>query len=172
MLETENKKPDGPYDVEDDFIRKKSKQKKKENADMELAATLKASLESREKREAEAEGDSDRLFLLSLLPYLKKIPENEKLTTRLELMNVINKKLQIISANNRSQTCQPNFTSSSSHRTPFGSSASTQLAQNFCPQYTDQSMQIPRQSQWSQNSSSVETDTFVTSPESTFLELF
>ena len=53
-------------------------------------------LESNASRRAEKEQrvDDDRFFLLSLLPQLKLIPNNQKLSARMEIMGVINKYIQ------------------------------------------------------------------------------
>lgn len=56
-----------------------------------LVNILKQSVTMREERERIQESDSDRLFLLALLPDLKKIPEYRKLSTKMELINIINK---------------------------------------------------------------------------------
>lgn len=65
-----------------------AKKKKKSNDDS-LIEVLKESISLREKREMKQECDADRLFMLSLLEDFKKIPEDRRLSTKMELMGVI-----------------------------------------------------------------------------------
>lgn len=84
----------GPYAAVDEneaSISLQRKKKRKPASDDELLATLKMSIQSRDERDRQAESDDDRHFLLSLLPEMKKIPENVKLSTRMEILGVIEK---------------------------------------------------------------------------------
>lgn len=174
IVDTANDNPEGPYDTQKERIIRKKSKRKNNDADEELAATLKASLESRDKREAAAEADSDRLFLLSLLPDLKKVPEHEKLSTKLELMTVIKKKLEMTSASNLPQQviCQPSFSQWGSQQ-PFFGHPGPMPAQFPSPQYSCPSTQISDQRPASRtSSSSIETDISVASTQSQLLQLF
>jgi len=57
--------------------------------DAAIIEVLKHSIKNREEREKNLEDDDDRLFLLSLLNPLKKVPEARKLQVRAELMQVV-----------------------------------------------------------------------------------
>lgn len=48
----------------------------------------------RGQREADAENDSDRMFLLSLLEPLRNVPEERKLGTKIKIMTIINEATQ------------------------------------------------------------------------------
>lgn len=82
---------EGPYDTssKSSGSLKRNKRAKSDYNDSDLIATLKYSVESREERDRQAESDHDRLFLLSLLPEIKKIPENLKLSTKMEILSII-----------------------------------------------------------------------------------
>ncbi|XP_076045702.1 uncharacterized protein LOC143027943 [Oratosquilla oratoria] len=54
-----------------------------------LMNVLQAGMQSREERETLKEQDDDRLFLLSLLKPMKKIPEHLRLGVRIQIMQVI-----------------------------------------------------------------------------------
>ncbi|CAG5023386.1 unnamed protein product [Parnassius apollo] len=62
---------------------------KKTCDDENLVQVLKESIAIREERERKQESDSDRLFMLSLLEDFKNIPKHRKLSTRMELIDVI-----------------------------------------------------------------------------------
>lgn len=67
--------------------------KKKEDNNLEkedLVSVLKESINSRTQRESFLE-DEDRLFMLSLVKDFKKIPESAKLTTKMEIINLIHR---------------------------------------------------------------------------------
>lgn len=67
-----------------------SKKKVESNIEREnLVLILKESINSRNKRESRYENDSDRMFLLSLIHDFKKIPEYAKMSTKIEIFNVI-----------------------------------------------------------------------------------
>ncbi|VVC36904.1 BESS motif,MADF domain [Cinara cedri] len=66
-------------------------QKKKKKDNENLVEVPKESIPAREDYERNRESDSDRLFLLSLLDDFKKIPDHHRLSTKIELMNVIKK---------------------------------------------------------------------------------
>lgn len=83
-------KPGGPFDKKKNIQLMREKGKKKQrDENLELATVLKASLEERNEGAGGADSDEDRLFLLSLLTHLKKVPENSKLRARVEMMNVL-----------------------------------------------------------------------------------
>lgn len=69
----------------------RSKKKKVEsNIEREdLVSILKESINSRNERESRYENDSDRMFLLSLLHDFKTIPESAKMSTKVEIINLI-----------------------------------------------------------------------------------
>ena len=50
---------------------------------------LKSSVQAREEREKNQENNDDRMFLLSLLNPMKKIPENMKLEVRSQIIQII-----------------------------------------------------------------------------------
>ncbi|KAL4111820.1 hypothetical protein QTP88_015705 [Uroleucon formosanum] len=62
---------------------------KKKSDDDSLIEVLKESISLRENRERKQECDSDRLFMLSLLDDFRKIPEDRRLPTKMELLDVI-----------------------------------------------------------------------------------
>jgi hypothetical protein len=65
-------------------------QKKKEllnNADMEIVSVLKRSIEMREERERDIDGD--KMFFLSLLDEFKKVPDHLKMATKMEILKTI-----------------------------------------------------------------------------------
>lgn len=68
--------------------------KKKRSDDDNLVQVLRESIVMREERERQQESDSDRLFMLSLLNDFKNIPRHRKLSTKMELIEVI-KRAQI-----------------------------------------------------------------------------
>lgn len=70
-------------------IRSPVSKKKKKSDDDSLIEVLKQSISLRENRERKLECDSDRLFMLSLLDDFRKIPEDRRLSTKMELMDVI-----------------------------------------------------------------------------------
>ncbi|GBP44038.1 hypothetical protein EVAR_85192_1 [Eumeta japonica] len=63
--------------------------KKKTSDDDNLVQVLRESIVMREERERQQESDSDRLFILSLLDDFKNIPRHRKLSTKMELIEVI-----------------------------------------------------------------------------------
>lgn len=63
--------------------------KKKTSDDDNLVQVLRESIVMREERERQQESDSDRLFILSLLDDFKCIPRHRKLSTKMELIEVI-----------------------------------------------------------------------------------
>lgn len=63
--------------------------KKKSSDDENLVQVLRESIAMREERERQQESDSDRLFMLSLLDDFKNIPRYRKLSTKMELIEVI-----------------------------------------------------------------------------------
>lgn len=68
--------------------------KKKTSDDDNLVQVLRESIVMREEREREQESDSDRLFMLSLLDdFFKNIPRHRKLSTKMELIEVIKRAL-------------------------------------------------------------------------------
>ena len=68
-----------------------AKKKPKLNpGDMHLANILEKSLLARQ-AEAEQHNDEDRLFCLSLIKELKKVPENNRLMTKIELLIVVHR---------------------------------------------------------------------------------
>lgn len=81
----------GPYDPpnKSSSSSKRNKKAKPDYDDSDLIATLKYSVESREERDKQTESDYDRMFLLSLLPEIKKVPENRKLSTNMEILSII-----------------------------------------------------------------------------------
>lgn len=68
--------------------------KKKTSDDDNLVQVLRESIVMREERERQQESDSDRLFILSLLDDFKCIPRHRKLSTKMELIEVIKKELK------------------------------------------------------------------------------
>ena len=70
---------------------KKEKRSKAQSDSQEdgILQVLKYSIKAREEREKNQDSDDDRLFLLSLLNPLKKVPEPRKQQVRAELMQVI-----------------------------------------------------------------------------------
>lgn len=69
--------------------------KKKTSDDDNLVQVLRESIVMREERERQQESDSDRLFILSLLDDFKYIPRHRKLSTKIELIEVI-KRAQMV----------------------------------------------------------------------------
>ncbi|XP_072389300.1 uncharacterized protein [Diabrotica undecimpunctata] len=67
--------------------RKKTKDTTTEPEKDKFLETLNRSIEMREKHEANSE-DEDRLFLLSLLGTLKKVPQEKKMVTRIQMMTL------------------------------------------------------------------------------------
>lgn len=63
--------------------------KKKTSDDDNLVQVLRESIVMREERERQQESDSVRLFMLSLLNDFKNIPKHRKLSTKMELIEVI-----------------------------------------------------------------------------------
>ncbi|CAG4936826.1 unnamed protein product [Parnassius apollo] len=63
--------------------------KKKTCDDENLVQVLKESIAIREERERKQVSDSDRLFMVSLLEDFKNIPKHRKLSTRMELIDLI-----------------------------------------------------------------------------------
>lgn len=63
--------------------------KKKTTDDDNLVQVLRESFVMKAKRERQKESDSERLFLLSLLNDFKNIPRHRKLSTKMELIEVI-----------------------------------------------------------------------------------
>lgn len=78
----------GPYSS-DVLPPKRNKGAKSASRDEELLNALTSSLKRREERESLAEGDEDRLFLLSLLPEMKKIRDHDKLSAKMDILRVI-----------------------------------------------------------------------------------
>ncbi|CAG5005812.1 unnamed protein product [Parnassius apollo] len=82
--------PAETFDDSDCIQDKRPVSKKKKTCDDEnLVQVLKESIAIREERERKQESDSDRLFMLSLLEDFKNIPKHRKLSTRMELIDVI-----------------------------------------------------------------------------------
>lgn len=58
--------------------------------DKQILDILQKSLNAKEQNEKGlTKGDDDKLFCLSLYSELKKVPENQRLTTKIQLLNVI-----------------------------------------------------------------------------------
>ena len=57
----------------------------------DIFRVLKSSVQAREEREKNQENDDDRMFLLSLLNPMKKVPENMKLEVRSQIIQIIAK---------------------------------------------------------------------------------
>lgn len=73
-----------------------NKRKKKTLSENRLADILEESIQSRDKIQRElseniTNQDEDKLFCLSLYKELKKVPENKRLATKIELLKVIEK---------------------------------------------------------------------------------
>jgi len=105
-------------------IRSPVSKKKKKSDDDSLIEVLKESISLRENRERKQECDSDRLFMLSLLDDFRKIPEDRRLSTKMELMDVIK----------RAQTIRVEINDQSySHSVPYihryGPEASSNIGQ-------------------------------------------
>lgn len=62
---------------------------KKTSDNDNLAQVLRESIAIRDERERKQESDSDRLFMLSLLDDFKNILKHRKLSTKMELIDVI-----------------------------------------------------------------------------------
>lgn len=82
------------YDFEPDetsasnkVVPKPIKRKKNSNVDQEIVNAIRSSSPLRKEQSI----DEDHAFLLSLLPTLKKIPEDDKMDFRIEVMQLINK---------------------------------------------------------------------------------
>ncbi|XP_049765035.1 uncharacterized protein LOC126094603 [Schistocerca cancellata] len=69
--------------------------KKQKSNDDRLIDVLQQSIALKEECERHPESDSDRLFLLSLLEDMKKIPVHCKLTTKMEVIDII-KRVQML----------------------------------------------------------------------------
>lgn len=80
----------GPFSSDDPPPKRKGSQAA--SRDDQMLSVLTSALQAREAREKQADSDEDRLFLLSLLPELKKIPDSEKLSTKMDIMKVIQQK--------------------------------------------------------------------------------
>lgn len=98
--------------------------KKKKSDDDSLIEVLKESIALRENREMKKECDADRLFMLSLLEDFKKIPDDRRLSTKMELLDVIK----------RAQTLRLEINNQSySHNVPYihryGPEASSNIGQ-------------------------------------------
>lgn len=69
---------------------KKKKANPRNSVENEIISALHKSVELREEQTKHCEEDADRLFLLSLLKDLKKIPEPLSFSVKMDLMKVIN----------------------------------------------------------------------------------
>lgn len=78
-------------------IRSPVTKKKKKTDDDSLVEVLTQSTTIREDRDKKHESNSDRLFMLSLLEDFRRIPDHRRLSTKIELMNVI-KRAQMLTA--------------------------------------------------------------------------
>lgn len=85
-------------------IRSPVTKKKKKSDDNNSIEVLKQSISTEEDRNRNQECDSDKLFLVSLLNDLKMIPEHRRLSTKIELMNLI-KRDQMLSLEMKNQSC-------------------------------------------------------------------
>lgn len=91
-------------------IRPPVAKKKKKSDDDSLIEVLKESISLRKNREMKQESDADRLFMLSLLEDFRKIPEDRRLSTKMELLDVIK----------RAQTLRPEINNQSYfHSVPY-----------------------------------------------------
>ena len=88
-----------------------------------LANALQAGLQAREEREKMKEDDDDRLFLLSLLNPMKKIPEDLRFGVRMQMMQVIR--------NATLQTVMQQSTEDSSSESIFKSSFEPEIERKF-----------------------------------------
>ncbi|XP_077298421.1 uncharacterized protein LOC143919775 [Arctopsyche grandis] len=61
--------------------------------DDEILTVLNKSIRLREEREYQMEQDSERMFLLSLVSFLKMVPEEKKLDLKIEIMDVIKRSI-------------------------------------------------------------------------------
>lgn len=76
----------------DRSTKKQTKRKLPKHVEQEndpIILTLQKSIDSRE-RQHEEELDEDRMFLLSLLSSLKKVPEETKMTTKIKILTILN----------------------------------------------------------------------------------
>ncbi|KAG8305232.1 hypothetical protein J6590_074424 [Homalodisca vitripennis] len=80
-----NPDPTGPYETR--VLAKK--RKPKDEVGQQLVKILKDSAEERRNREIELTSDEDRLFLMSLVSDLKRVPEHLKLSVKRQLMAVL-----------------------------------------------------------------------------------
>lgn len=92
------------------------KRKNVSSIEQQLLNILQESIRKREQRDKLAEDDDDRLFLLSLLNPLKKLPEHLRFSVRLELLQVIQRaKLHASSSTTLSQLYSQSPISSPHH---------------------------------------------------------
>lgn len=85
-----------------------SNKKRRINPDIEyLSEVVRGGIQSRQQREAALEEDDDRLFLLSLLKPIKKLPETTRFDVRMQIMDVIHKATKATASNNHHQSLLP-----------------------------------------------------------------
>lgn len=91
LNDAENIVPPTPESVSQGQPRSKKKKEDNNFEKEDLVSVLKESINSRIQRESVLEDDNDRLFMLSLVKDFKKIPESAKLTTKMEIINLIHR---------------------------------------------------------------------------------
>lgn len=119
-------------------IRSPVTKKKKKNDNKSLIEVLNQSISTEEDRNRNQECDSDGLFMISLLKDLKMIPEHRRLSTKIELMNVIKRDLMLsLEIKNQSfSQCVPGTSTAApyNHRCESETSNSCQCYHGNCIQ--------------------------------------
>ncbi|KAG8246585.1 hypothetical protein J6590_081413 [Homalodisca vitripennis] len=118
-----NPDPTGPYETR--VLAKK--RKPKDEVGQQLVKILKDSAEERRNREIELTSDEDRLFLMSLVSDLKRVPEHLKLSVKRQLMAVLEQN-QVTPAGRTSYT---GYAQNQNYQYPSHSGSNAQFAPGY-----------------------------------------
>ncbi|KAG8254448.1 hypothetical protein J6590_008901 [Homalodisca vitripennis] len=118
-----NPDPTGPYETR--VLAKK--RKPKDEVGQQLVKILKDSAEERRNREIELTSDEDRLFLMSLVSDLKKVPAHLKLSVKRQLMAVLEQN-QVTPAGRTSYT---GYAQNQNYQYPSHSGSNAQFAPGY-----------------------------------------
>ncbi|KAG8270709.1 hypothetical protein J6590_079053 [Homalodisca vitripennis] len=118
-----NPDPTGPYETR--VLAKK--RKPKDEVGHQLVKILKDSAEERRNREIELTSDEDRLFLMSLVSDLKRVPEHLKLSVKRQLMAVLEQN-QVTPAGRTSYT---GYAQNQNYQYPSHSGSNAQFAPGY-----------------------------------------
>lgn len=104
---------------------------KKKSDDDSLIEVLKKSILLRENHDMKQEFDADRLFMLSLLDDFRKIPEHRKLSTKMELLDIIKRAQNLtLEINNQSYSHSvPRILAVNPYSHKYGPEASNNIGQ-------------------------------------------